>query len=59
MYVDKWNKIGYGVMGIRIEKTLKQVKNTDVVACFLTAGVDQNCFTAGFRSESFSYRINW
>lgn len=34
MYVSKWNKLGYGMMGIWIEKTLKQVKNTDIVNLF-------------------------
>lgn len=39
-------------------KDLKANKNTDVITCFLTARVDQNCFTAPFKSEPFSFSFD-
>lgn len=41
-------------MGIWTEKTLMQI-NTDAVTCFLISGVDQNGFTATFKSEPFPF----
>lgn len=58
MYVDNWNKVDYGVMRIWLEKNLTQIKNTDVVTCFLTARVDQNGYTAAFTSEPLSFKKN-
>lgn len=58
MYVDNWDKIDYGMMRIRVGKTLTQIKNTDVVTCILTARIDQNCFIAAFKSEPFSFEKN-
>ena len=48
----KWNGLlSDGDLNI---KDFKQMKNIDVVTCFLTARVDQDCFTVAFTSKSLS-----